>query len=157
MEIKIKKQFRGLNLLYLAILGLMSIAVVLSVVMVYKAGAIPVFASEELGTIKAIVIIALLVGIPVSHIFYYKKIKHINPKLQLAQKISMFKTAFIVRISVLEAIGLLAIIGYFVTADKSFLYMFGVVFVLFIIHAPTKQRISNDLELSEEEDEELNK
>ena len=146
-----------MNLLYLVILGSMSVAAIFSVFMVYKAGAIPVFESNELNAIKSMVVIALLVGIPVSHIFYHKKIKHINPELPLHTKLIMFQTAFIVRVAVLEAIGLLATIGYFVTADKSFLYMFGVVFVLFIIHAPTRQRISTDLDLSEEEGELLSK
>ncbi len=137
------------------ILGTMSIAAVLTVYLVSKAGAIKVFELDALDMIKSVVIMALLVGIPVSHIFYHKKIKHIDTSLSLSQKISMFRVAFIVRIVMLEGIGLLSIIGYLVTADKSFLYMFGVVFILFIIHAPTRQRISSDLELSEEDKETL--
>ena len=94
---------------------------------------------------------ALLVGIPVSHIFYHKKTKHIDSSLELSTKLSMFQMAFVVRIAMLEAIGLLATIAYLVAADKSFLYMFAVVFILFIVHAPTKQRIGGDLNLSEED------
>jgi len=153
MQEDIKKLFKNVNLLYVAILGTMSVAAVLGVVFVFKLGALPVFDESEQSLIKSIVIIALLTGIPVSHIFFYKKIKHISPDLSLVKKINMYKVAFIVRVALLEAIGLIAMIGYLVSADNSFLYMFGVVFVLFIIHAPTKAKISSDLSLSEEEEE----
>ncbi len=156
MTNKIKKQFRNLNIIYLVILGTLSIAALTSVIIVYNVGAIAVFDHQSINIVKSVVIIALLVGIPVSHVFFHKKIKHIDRSLGLSTKITFFQTAFIVRIAMLEGIGLLGIIGYFTTADKSFLYMFGVVFILFIIHAPTKQRISSDLELSEEEGELLN-
>ncbi|TLX76109.1 hypothetical protein E9993_07815 [Labilibacter sediminis] len=155
MDSSIKKQIKTLNIIYLAILISMSAALIFSLVFIYKSGAIPVFGADDQGFIKSMVIIALLVGIPVSHIFFHKKVKHINSDLPLSKKVAMFQTAFIVRIAMLEAIGLLAVIGYLVAADKSFLYMFGVVFVLFIIHAPTKQRICGDLELSEEEENQI--
>jgi len=138
------------------ILGSMSMAAILTMYLVFKVGGIHIFEADDSDMIKSVVIIALLVGIPVSHIFYHKKIKHINESLKLSQKISMFRVAFIVRIVMLEGIGLLTTIAYLITADKSFLYMFGVVFILFIIHAPTRQRLSNDLELSEEDKEALN-
>ncbi len=153
MDTNIKKQFRGLHFIYMVILGSMSIATILTVYIVFKVGAIAVFEMDSVNVIKSIVIMALLVGIPVSHIFYHKKTKHIDSTLRLSSKIAMFRTAFVVRIAMLEGIGLLTIIGYLVTADKSFLYMFVVVFVLFLIHAPTKQRICNDLELSEEDED----
>jgi len=155
MKLIIKKQFKSVNIIYLAILILMSVAAIFSVVYTFKSGALPVFAAEDEGYLKSIVIIALLVGIPVSHIFYHKKIKHIDVSLPLSRKIILFRPAFIMRIVTLEAIGLLAVIGYLITVDKSFLYMFGVVLVLYIIHAPTKQRLINDLDMSEEEEDEL--
>ena len=153
MENEIKKQFKTLNLIYRLILGSMSVAAIISVFMVFKLGNIQVFELSMLNLIKSVVIIALLVGIPVSHIFYHKRIKQINESLSLIKKLSAFKNAFIVRISMLEGIGILTCIAYLVTADKSFLYMFGVVFILFIIHAPTRNRISTDLNLNEKEDE----
>lgn len=155
MELTIKKQFKTLNIIYLAILISMSVIAIFSVIYTFKSGALPVFGEKDQSYLKSIVIIALLIGIPVSHIFYHKKIKHIDASLPLNKKITMFRPAFIVRIVMLEAIGLLAIIGYLTTADKSFLYMFGVVFVLYIIHAPTKQRLINDLEMTQEEEDEL--
>lgn len=155
MDIKIKQQYKGLNLIYLIILGSMSAAAILAVYFVFKAGALSIYEFDEQNIIKSVIIIALLVGIPVGHIFYQKKMKHINVDLNLGKKINMFKTAFIIRIAMLEGIGLLTLIGYLITGDKSFLYMFAVVFILFIIHAPTRQRIISDLELSDEEQEQL--
>ncbi len=153
MQPEVKKQYKSLNIIYAIILISMSIAALVSVFLIYKMGQVPVFKSEDLASIKSIVIIALLVGIPVSHIFFFKKIKHIDSSLNLVSKIRMYQSAFIARIAILEGIGILASIGYLVTTDHSFLYMFGVVFILFLVHAPTKSRISNDLNLSEEEEE----
>ncbi|SMO71317.1 hypothetical protein SAMN06265379_105212 [Saccharicrinis carchari] len=153
MNLNIKKQFRRLHSIYIVILGSMSLAALISVIIVFKMGAFAIFDLQTLNVLKAVVIMALLVGIPVSHIFYFKKIKHINRSLTLSKKIAMFQLAFVVRIALLEGIGLLAMMAYLVAADKSFLYMFAVVFVLFIIHAPTKQRIISDLELDDEESE----
>ena len=156
MNLNIKKQFRGLNIIYIAVLGSLSLATLLSIYMVFKMGPISIFDDEGLHFLKGLVIMALLVGIPVGHIFYFNKIKHINKDLQLGKKLAMFQLAFIVRIVLLEGIGLLAMIAYLVTADKAFLYMFAVVFILFIIHAPTKQRIISDMQLRDDEIEQLN-
>ncbi len=153
MQPELKSQFKTLNLIYIAILISMSIAAIASVFIVFKLGQLPIFNADNQAVIKSIVVIALLAGIPVSHIFFFKKIKHIDNSISLLSKIRMYRSAFIVRIAMLEGIGILASIGYLVSADKSFLYMFGVVFILFIIHAPTKNRISNDLSLTDEEEE----
>ncbi len=156
MNSNIKKQFKRLHTIYIIILGSLSIAALLSVYMVFKMGILPVFDAETLNLLKTVVILALLIGIPVGHIFYFKKIKHIDKALELGKKLTMFQFAFIVRIALLEGIGLLIMMAYLVAADKSFLYMFAVVFVLFIIHAPTKHRIANDMDLTDEETELLN-
>ncbi len=153
MQAELKNQYKILNVIYIAILFSMSVAAIISVLLVSKMGQVQIFNSDSQATIKSIVIIALLAGIPTSHIFFFKKIKHIDKSLNLLSKIRLYQTAFIVRIAMLEGIGILASIGYLISADNSFLYMFGVVFILFIIHAPTKNRICNDLNLSEEEEE----
>ncbi len=153
METEIKKKLKLLNVIYLVIMGTMSIAALASVYLVYKIGALSVFDDQTINMLKSLVIIALLAGIPVSHIFYHKKIKHIDAELPLLKKLNMFQIAFVVRIAMLEGIGLLTAICYLIAADNSFLYMFGVVFILFIIHAPTRQRISTDLNLIEDDDD----
>jgi len=153
MQPELKNQYKTLNFIYIAILISMSVAAIISVIVVSKMGLLPVFNQENLAVIKSVVIIALLAGIPISHIFFFKKIKHIDKTINLLDKIKAYQSAFIARIAMLEGIGILAAIGYLVSADNSFLYMFGVVFILFIIHAPTKNRISNDLNLTEEEEE----
>ena len=153
MQADIKKQFKTLNILYAAILVSISLAALFTVFFVFRSGHLPIFDAEHQALIKTVVIISLLVGIPVSHIFFYKKIKHINPDIQVVNKLRFYQTAFIVRVAMLEAIGLIALIGYLVTADKSFLYMFAVVFILFMIHAPTKNKLCSDLNLSEQEEE----
>lgn len=155
MQADIKRQFKILNLIYATILGTLSLAAVFSVVFIFKAGFLPVFDADNQAIIKTVIIISLLFGIPVSHVFFYKKIKNIKPSLNIVVKMKMYRLAFMVRIAMLEAIGLLALIGYLVTADKSFLYMFGVVFILFLVHAPTRNKLINDLNLAETEEEEF--
>jgi hypothetical protein len=155
MQDDIKRQFKILNLIYATILGTLSLAAIFSVVFIFKAGVLPVFDADNQAAIKTIIIISLLLGIPVSHVFFYKKIKHIKPSLSIVAKMKMYRLAFMVRIAMLEAIGLLVLIGYLVTADKSFLYMFGVVFILFLVHAPTRNKLINDLNLVETEEEEF--
>lgn len=152
MQKNIKNIFKQINFIYIAILSTKSVVAIVGVLLVYKLGALPVFDNSMQDLIKSIVVLALLIGIPVSHIFFHKRIKHINVDLPLAKKIQMYRSAFIVRIALLEAIGVIAMIGYIVSGDNSFLYMFGVVFVLFIIHAPTKVKIINELSLTEEEE-----
>lgn len=155
MKMEIKRQLKTLNVLYVSILGILSVGALFVVIMVFNTGEIPIFNAGDVSLIKSVAIMALLVGIPVSHIFFYKKIKHINANLSVLKKIELYKFAFLVRISVLEAIGFLGLIGYWVSADKSFLYMFGVVFVLFLIHAPTKNKLMNDLKFTQEEESEI--
>lgn len=146
-----KKQRTKLNLIYIAIMSGLTIMAIFAMYFVRANGPVQVFSPDSNYTIKTLVIMALLIGVPVSHLFYHKKIKHISSEWELTRRIKHFRIAFIVRIAVLESLGLLFIIAYLLNADKSFMYMFGVIFVLFIIHAPTKNRIATDLELDEEE------
>ncbi len=146
-----KAQKKSLNLIYIAIMIGLTFIALFGMFYVKSHGAVNAFSEESNYAIKSIVVLALLVGIPVSHLFYHKKIKHINEEWPLINKLRHFRTAFIVRIVMLEAIAVLSIVAYLLNADSSFLYMFGVVFVLFIIHAPTKNRITTDLQLTEEE------
>ncbi len=150
---EIKSQRRVLTIIYIAILIGLTFVALFGMFYVKSHGAVNVFEEQSNYMIKSIVVLALLVGIPVSHLFYNKKIKHINEEWPLKNKLNHFKTAFIVRIVMLEAIAVLSVVAYLLNADKSFLYMFGVIFVLFIIHAPTKNRIVTDLQLTEEEQE----
>ncbi|WP_075601938.1 hypothetical protein [Saccharicrinis aurantiacus] len=150
-----KKQRTTLNLIYIAIMSALTLMAIFAMYFVRANGAVEAFSPDSNYTIKTMVIMALLIGIPVSHLFYHKKIKHISQEWELSRRLTHFRTAFIVRIAVLEGVGLLSIIAYLLNADKSFMYMFGVIFVLFIIHAPTRNRIATDLELNEEEQAKL--
>ncbi len=97
-------------------------------------------------TLKSIILILSLGGIPASYFFHSKKIKYIRKSLPMSEKLKQFRISFFIKIATLEALTFLALLGHLLTADFSFIYIFALLFIAYSLNMPSKRSIFNELE-----------
>lgn len=102
--------------------------------------------------LKSVILILSLGGIPASYFFHSQKVKHIISDLPMQTKINQFKISFLIKIITLEALAVLGILSFMITADNTFLYIFSLLFVAYLINRPTKNSIIEEIEANTPEE-----
>lgn len=98
----------------------------------------------------------LLIIIPVSGLVYKKLLQSALTNTQgLAQKLSAFRSAHLVRMAMFEACGLMGAVVSFVTGTWYDLGVAGIVVFIFAANIPTAFMLEQDLDLSSEEKAQL--
>ncbi len=97
-----------------------------------------------------------LILVPMSSFLFKKTLAtNLNGKTELAQKLSSFQTAHLMKIAILEAAALLALVVCFVTRTTLNYFTFGIPLLLLLLSAPSAFKITELLHLSQEETSEL--
>ncbi len=102
--------------------------------------------ASEIETFKTIIILLALAGIPAAFILHSKKVKRISSTLPFHDQIRQYKAGFFIKIITIEALAVLTLIGYLVTFQNTFLYMFALLFVAYLLTIPISSKISEELE-----------
>ena len=76
--------------------------------------------------------------------------------VSLIGKLHQYRAALLLYIALAEAAGLFALIIYFLTANKLMLVAAGLILIAMFLKRPEKSKIFNDLQLSSQEQSELN-
>lgn len=97
-------------------------------------------------------IIITLIGIPASLRFFHKKLKTLDHQNDSTYK-SIYKTQYIIRLSILTMICFFNIVSLYITGSKNFYFMVIVSIFAFLLCAPQKIRIE---ETNDEKGDELN-
>ena len=88
---------------------------------------------------------------------YKKRITDtLSPGLTLMDKLDIYRSALILYLALCEGAGLFAVIVYFLTGYKLLLIVIAVVLLAMLQKRPEKSKIFNDLQLSSQEQLELN-
>jgi hypothetical protein len=140
--------------IFWAILGAMGIILIVALVTVKNIGSVIDWTLTQKENLKSIILLLALGGIPASYFFHSKKVKHINPDLPVEKKLTQYKTSFFIKIVTLEALSILGLLAYMLTADNTFLYIFALLFLAYILNRPTKHNILNEIEPEEIEEPE---
>ncbi|MDF1546756.1 MAG: hypothetical protein P1P88_02965 [Bacteroidales bacterium] len=90
-------------------------------------------------------------GIFGSRAFYKYRITFITPDMPFEEKLSNFRIALITKYAILEAPSFIALVGFLITANYLILLFAGLVVAVFVMEAPTLEKISLELKLSDEE------
>lgn len=98
-----------------------------------------------------IVPIVTVIGLTAAYLAYKFAINKINASLSLHEKLLKYQAAFMVRMALLEVVGLFAAIASFLTGYFYFLICPLLITVLFILLRPTPYGITEDLNLTQEE------
>jgi hypothetical protein len=111
-------------------------------------------------SISRIFLIAVLfisaISISIGTWLYTKRMAGIAPELTLLNKLDLYRAALILYLALCEGGGLLAVIVYFLTGNKLLLIVIAFVILAMLQKRPEKFKIFNELQLSSEEQMELN-
>jgi hypothetical protein len=146
-----EKTIRQIIIIYWAIWGTMMVMFAVAIVAAKITVPIIDWTASQRETLKSVIIILSLGGIPASYFFHNQKIKHIPTDKPLGEKIRQFKTSFFIKIATLESLAILGLLGYMLSLDTAFLYIFGLLFLAYIINRPTKRNIFAEFESEENE------
>lgn len=103
--------------------------------------------------LKSIILVLALAGIPASHFFHSRKTRLIDPAISFHEKLIQYKKSFFVKIATMEALAVLGLLGYLVSADTTFLYVFALLLLAFLINRPGRNSIIQELKPEEETNE----
>ncbi|XOV93921.1 MAG: hypothetical protein ACFHWX_04275 [Bacteroidota bacterium] len=93
--------------------------------------------------------------LPTAVMLSNRQMNVLKEKSDLGQKIAGFQTAHIVKMAMLEGVGLFAIVVCFITYTTINFFVFGLVIILMAGSAPTAFKLSEKLGLSRDELETL--
>jgi len=145
---KILKQIR---LIYFIVAILLGVFAILSFVYVMQNGPMYELNTNDKNNLKSLIIILALAGIPASHMFQSRKIKHLNKALDASKKLLNYRMAYFVKIMTLEGISLLSLLGYLIIGNLNQLLIFAVVYLFLVLNYPKKSAILEELNIDESE------
>jgi hypothetical protein len=101
------------------------------------------------------VILFAAVAIPASLILFRKRLADIGPEEDLAKKLEKYRAALIIRMALCEFPALFAIIAYFVTTNRSFLWIILLLIGNFLLIYPARDKLIQQLQLDSSEQSSL--
>ncbi|MEN9742930.1 MAG: hypothetical protein RLZZ65_735 [Bacteroidota bacterium] len=94
-------------------------------------------------------------GLIASQLIFKNRVKLVAEKSQFKQKLDCYKSALMMRFSLLEGPNLMVLAGYFFTGNPLYLVMAVVSLLVYLSVMPSVTSISKDLHLSAEDEAQL--
>lgn len=143
--------YRQIQMLYFVILiGLIFLGGVAYYFVLINGNMSLIDASTE-KAISTLLIIMVFVGIPVSYMFHKKNVSHINTELPLTEKLKGYRKSMFIKLVTLEGLAMFSLIGYILAGNKSYLYIFLIVLIVYLLNYPAKSTIKQELSLDDGE------
>jgi hypothetical protein len=149
-----KTQIQTLTIIYFALLA--------GTVMFLAAGIFivnenpPVNDDKEFEMILKIVLVSLCVTGPfIGNFLFFKQLGDARLKENLSEKLKIYQTGLLIKLSLIEAAGLFSIVAYILTGNMLMLAGYVFAFLMFLVNRPSVSRVAMHLELSPEEKEKL--
>lgn len=144
-------KFKTMQIIHLALLAGMCLFAV--VVFFLKQSTVVKFNKDDVFTF--IVPVMAIMGVFASSFLFGKALPNAQKQTAVYRKFSMYQTATIMRYAFLEGPALFATIVYFLTGNFLYLLIAIAIIAYFITLRPTKDKLTDDLKLSYEEQQEL--
>jgi hypothetical protein len=134
------------NMIYMAMTATQILLyIVLAIIMAPKESIVD---PETRSLLYIIVPIANFAAVASGALLYRLTVRKASQQTDMAKKLSKFQPAYIIRLALLESLGMLNIISFYLTADSKFQIFFVLVFMLFVITGyPSKSRIRKELDI----------
>jgi hypothetical protein len=117
----------------------------------------PITDKAEINVFLTAVLVIVAGSLMVAHRIYNKRIREIQTAdMTLIGKLEAYRATLVMYIALCEGGGLFAVIVYYLTANKWLLMVIGVVLLSMLLKRPEKSKIFNELQLSSDEQAELN-
>jgi hypothetical protein len=145
---------RSLNILHKALLMGQVFFAAVCVFMVFTKAAEP--ALKELDNILPVLALITAACIYAAMAIFKKKLMLLRDmQTQAGVKFSLYRSALILQWALLEGPSIFCIICFFLTGNYAFLALVIVIMVVFVMTAPSKNKILTQLQISEQELEDL--
>lgn len=145
-----KEYFRSLYILHIALMTGVLLFSILSVFLVSSGS----MAKNDTGldaifikVVPALVLIALIIAVW----SYNKRLARLKGMRELKQKLTGYRSVFIIRTAWVEGSGIFAIMAYLLTGNYLYIGIAGLLVLLFLIWVPTREKVANALDLSTQE------
>lgn len=153
---ELKKKFRSLQVIYTSIfLSIIIFAVALIIINKNIAPLIHITKDLKLA-FRYVIIFILLGGVPLSYYLFERKVrKFVDSDFDLSQKYKIYNSSYILKLFIFEGIAFISMGMYLFSRDIYLLTAVLIVIVLLFINTPTITKLSNDLQLTDTEIDEL--
>ena len=140
------KSVQSLQIIYWAIFGAMVAFTVVAVVLAPRFAGLAALAQHQIETLKSVIIILALAGIPSGFIFHNRKVRRIPVDIDWKGKMKLYRNSFIFKIALLESLAILSLIGFLLSVNMSFLYIALLLLVTYLLNIPTREKIELELD-----------
>lgn len=140
------KSVQSLKLIYWAIFAAMVVFTLVAVVLAPRFAGVAALELHQIETLKSVIIILALAGIPSGFIFHTRKVRRIPADLAWAGKMRLYRNSFIFKIALLESLAILSLIGFLLSVNMSFLYITLLLLVAYLLNIPTREKIVLELD-----------
>jgi hypothetical protein len=150
-----KQTLTNLNLIYFALMFIMGGFALFVYFWIYTGQEMAPIDAEFESMLRIIAIATVPVGMSISYVVFKTVLKTIKPEMTLSTKLQYYQNAILVRAAGFEMPGMFGSVVAFITGNVSFLLFTVVIIVLFLLFRPTVNSITNDLQLTVTERNEL--
>lgn len=142
----IENTFRIIKILYFAILS--GQLVFFAVAYLFQASGDISESLSENETFKVIAIVVSLSSVFLSQFLYNKLRSSVKQDFDIDKKLNLFRGHSIIRMAVLEAGNIMAILAFMLTSDLLFVIIFTAILILFLYTRPSRQKFATEYFLS---------
>lgn len=146
--------FKGIKFLYVALLaGCLSLLAVVFYVNKSGNGLI----SDNQNTLLGFwyVAIAMLAVIPLAYYLFRKKIRRINSEMTLSEKLMHYRSAYFIKLAILEGACFISTIMFMLTNNKNIFYQTLIILLVLALNYPGKSAAASEINLTPEESDQL--
>jgi hypothetical protein len=145
---------KAIRVLYLALLAGQLLFAILVAVLV-ETGVLSNGVQSVTSIFQVAVLVIAATTVPASFFLFRKRLSDISSEEPLDKKLEKYRAALILRMALCEMPALFAIIAYFLTHNRSFLWMTILLIINFLFIYPTNSRIIDQLQLGSSEQSSL--
>jgi hypothetical protein len=141
---------KAIRVLYFALLaGQLLFAILVSVLV--ETGVLSNGVQSVTSIFQVAVLVIAATTVPASFFIFRKRLSDVSAEKTLDKKLEKYRAALILRMALCEMPALFAIIAYFLTHNRSFLWMTILLIINFLFIYPTNSRIIDQLQLGSSE------
>ncbi|GEM_PF-2588397 len=148
---KPKTVYNQIRLLYVVILIALLIFGVAAHYFVLSTGSSMLIDSSTERTVYTVLILMVFVGIPVSYMFHKKSASHISAELSISDKLVRYRKSLFIKLITIEGLAMFSLIGYIVAGTKTYLYIYLILLVVYLLSYPGKSIMGQEMQLDSEE------
>lgn len=144
------KRVKAIQIIYFGLIAGVALFYGIAFLLVSSSTFQPTITTTNQVIYKMILIFGILAGIPLIVSVTQKAIGKIDSLLDLPTKLTLYQTQFLIRMVVLDGLGLLSVVFYINSGDYSVALIGVAVFIVMLLSYPSAKRIANDLNIEEE-------